>query len=127
MKAVNPYQNPMERQLNSLPVETNIYTFYSEGLIMATFVMTGKYTPQALADLSAKRTKDALSIIKKNKGEVQLMYATLGQNDLLFVLDFPGLKEALKTSVALAKLTGIGFTTSAAVPVNVFDKLMSDS
>jgi len=92
---------------------------------MASFVLLGKYTPQALADLSTKRTKDALAIIKKNKGEVQLMYATLGQNDLIFILDFPGVKEAMKASVALAKLTGIGFTTSAAVPVDVFDKLMT--
>jgi uncharacterized protein with GYD domain len=92
---------------------------------MATFVLLGKYTPQALTDLNAKRTKDALGIIKKNKGEVQLMYATLGQNDLLLVLDFPGVKEAMKTSVTLTKLTGIGFTTSAAVPVDVFDKLVA--
>ena len=92
---------------------------------MASFVLLGKYTPQALADLSAKRTKDALAIIKKNKGEVQLMYATLGQNDLIFILDFPGVKEAMKASVTLTKLTGIGFTTSAAVPVDVFDKLMT--
>jgi uncharacterized protein with GYD domain len=92
---------------------------------MASFVMLGKYTPQALADLSAKRTKDALAIIKKNKGEVQLMYATLGQNDLVFVLDFPGVKEAMKASAGLTKLTGIGFTTSPAVAVDVFDKLMS--
>jgi uncharacterized protein with GYD domain len=92
---------------------------------MATFVMIGKYTPQALADLSAKRTKEALTLVKQHKGEVQLMYATLGQNDLLLVLDFPGIKEAMKASVALTKLTGIGFTTSPAVPVDVFDKLMA--
>ena len=92
---------------------------------MATFVLMGKYTPQALTDLSAKRTKDALGIIKKNKGEVQLMYATLGQNDLIFILDFPGVKEAMKASVGLTKLTGIGFTTSSAVPVDVFDKLVA--
>jgi uncharacterized protein with GYD domain len=93
---------------------------------MATFVMLGKYTPQALADLSAKRTKAALTLIKKYKGEVQLMYATLGQNDLIFVLDFPGIKEAMKASVALTKTTGIAFTTSPAVPVDVFDKAMAD-
>ena len=92
---------------------------------MATFVMLGKYTPQALADLGAKRTKDALALIKKQKGEVQLMYAMLGSNDLLLVIDFPSVKEAMKVSVALAKLTGIGFTTSPAVPVDVFDKLMA--
>jgi uncharacterized protein with GYD domain len=90
---------------------------------MATFIMQGRYTPQALQELSADRTAEALKLIKKNKGEVQLMYATLGRNDLLFVLDFPGLKEALRTSVALAKLTGIGFTTEPAIPVDQFDKL----
>ncbi|HEY4760030.1 MAG TPA: GYD domain-containing protein [Thermoguttaceae bacterium] len=94
---------------------------------MATFVMFGKYTPQALADLSAKRTKDALALIKKNKGEVQCMYATLGSNDLVLILDFPGVKEAMKASVGLTKLTGIGFSTSPAVPVDVFDKIMAGS
>jgi uncharacterized protein with GYD domain len=93
---------------------------------MATFVLTGKYTPQALQDISPDRTKKALSIIKKNKGEVQVMYATLGQNDLILILDFPGLKEAMRTSVGLSKLTGIGFTTASAVTVDVFDKLTAD-
>jgi uncharacterized protein with GYD domain len=90
---------------------------------MATFIMQGRYTASALQEISAGRTDEALKLIKKNKGEVQLMYATLGSNDLLFVLDFPGLKEALKTSVALAKLTGIAFTTEPAIPVDQFDKL----
>jgi uncharacterized protein with GYD domain len=93
---------------------------------MATFILTGRYTPQALADISPDRTKKALNLIKKNKGAVQLMYATLGQNDLVFVLDFPGLKEAFRTSVGLSKLTGIGFTTAPAVAVDVFDKLTAD-
>jgi uncharacterized protein with GYD domain len=92
---------------------------------MATFIMQGRYTPSALQEISANRTAEALKVIKKNKGEVQLMYATLGKNDLLFVLDFPGLKEALKTSVALAKLTGIAFTTEPALPVDQFDKLLA--
>ncbi|MBN2579067.1 MAG: GYD domain-containing protein [Pirellulales bacterium] len=90
---------------------------------MATFILTGKYTPQALKDISPDRTKKALSVIKENQGAVQMMYATLGQNDLVFLLDFPGLEEAMKTSVALSKLTGIGFTTTPAVTVDVFDKM----
>jgi len=51
---------------------------------MATFIMQGRYTPSALQEISANRTEEALKLIKKNKGEVQLMYATLGRNDLLF-------------------------------------------
>jgi hypothetical protein len=32
----------------------------------------------------------------------------------------------MKASVAISKTTGISFTTSPAVPVEEFDKLMSD-
>ena len=32
----------------------------------------------------------------------------------------------MQASVALAKMTGIGFTTSEAVPVADFDKLMAE-
>jgi uncharacterized protein with GYD domain len=90
---------------------------------MATFVMLGKYTPQALADLSPKRTDKAVALIKKFKGEMISMYATLGENDLVLILDFPDVEQAMKASVALTKMTGIGFNTSPAVPVDVFDKL----
>ena len=90
---------------------------------MATFVMLGKYTPQALADLSPKRTDKAVALIKKHKGEVVSMYATLGENDLVLILEFPGVEEAMKASVALTKMTGIAFNTSPAVPVEMFDKL----
>jgi uncharacterized protein with GYD domain len=90
---------------------------------MVTFVMLGKYTPQALAELSPKRTDKALALIKKHKGEVVSMYASLGENDLVLILKFPGVEEAMKASVALTKMTGIGFTTSPAVAVETFDKL----
>ncbi len=54
------------------------------------------------------------------------MYATLGPNDLVMVVSFPGTHEAMQASIALMKLTGIGFTTSPAVTVDVFDKLLAD-
>jgi hypothetical protein len=38
------------------------------------------------------------------------------------MVDFPGINEAMKASVALAKLTGIGFSTCVAVSVEDFDK-----
>ena len=90
---------------------------------MATFVMLGKYTPQALADLSPNRTDKAVALIKKHKGELVSMYAALGQNDLVLILEFPGVKEAMQASIALTKMTGIGFNTSPAMPVDEFDKL----
>jgi uncharacterized protein with GYD domain len=104
----------------------DLYPFSTRSSVMATFILTGKYTPQALQEISSGRTKKALGLIKKYKGAVQVMYATLGQNDLVFIVDFPGLNDALKTSVALSKLTGIGFTSAPAVTVDVFDKLTGD-
>jgi len=91
---------------------------------MATFLMTGKYAPASMAGMSSQRTQQAIEVITKFGGEVKSMYATLGDNDLLFVLDLPGTDEAIKASVELSRLTGIGFSTSPAVSVEEFDKLM---
>ena len=93
---------------------------------MATFLMFGKYSPQALDQMSAARTASAVELIKKLGGEVQSMYATLGVNDLVFVVSFPGMEEAMKASVALSKMSGIAFSTAPAVTVADFDKLMGD-
>lgn len=52
------------------------------------------------------------------------MYALLGSYDLMFIVEFPSDKEAIKTSVEITKLTGISFTTSVAIEVDEFDKLV---
>jgi uncharacterized protein with GYD domain len=93
---------------------------------MATYVMFGKYSAGGLKDISADRTKKSLDLLKKLGGEVKSMYALLGEKDLLFVIDFPGMEAALKASVALSKLTGIAFVTSEAIPVEKFDKIMGE-
>jgi uncharacterized protein with GYD domain len=53
------------------------------------------------------------------------MYALLGEKDLVFIVTLPGTKEAMKASVSLSKLTGISFTTSPAVTVDEFDKILA--
>ncbi|OHB83490.1 MAG: hypothetical protein A2V98_05215 [Planctomycetes bacterium RBG_16_64_12] len=93
---------------------------------MATFLLFGKYSPQAIEKMSAQRTASAVKVIKKFGGEVQSMFATLGANDLLFVLSFPSTDDAIKASVALTRMTGIAFTTAPAVTVAEFDKLMGE-
>jgi uncharacterized protein with GYD domain len=93
---------------------------------MATYVIFGKYTAAAIKEISGDRTKKSLDTIKKLGGEVKSMYALLGEKDLLFVVDFPGMEAALKASVALSKLTGIAFVTSEAIPVEKFDKIMGE-
>lgn len=91
---------------------------------MAKFLMLGKYSAEAVKGITAERTNRVREAIEKAGGKVNSMYALLGVYDLAFVVDFPGVAEAMKASVGLAKLTGIGFTTSPAVSVEEFDKIV---
>ena len=93
-------------------------------VVMATYLLFGKYSPEALKGISAKRTEEPKALIKKNGGELKAAYAVLGGLDLVMVADLPDTARAMATSAALAKLTGIGFTTAPAVPVEEFDRLV---
>ena len=93
---------------------------------MATFFMFGKYSDKAVKEISSKRTKEAVSLIKKHGGEVKSMYALLGEKDLAFIVTFQGIEQAMKASVALSKSTGISFNTLPAVTVEDFDKMMNE-
>ena len=93
---------------------------------MGTFFMFGKYSSEAMKGMSAKRTEEANSLIKKLGGEVISIYALLGVHDLVFVVHLPGIEQAMKASVALSKSTGISFTTSPAVTVEEFDKIVTE-
>ncbi|MCX5892627.1 MAG: GYD domain-containing protein [Deltaproteobacteria bacterium] len=92
---------------------------------MATFFMFGKYSAQAMQEMSPARTQKAAALIKQLGGEVKGMYALLGKYDLVVILTLPGIEAAMKASLSLSKLTGIGFTTCPAVTVEEFDKIIS--
>lgn len=92
---------------------------------MATFIMCGKYSLDAVKKISADRTSKTMELIKKHKGSVKGMYAMLGEKDLLFILELPSVAAAMQVSVALSKMTGIAFSTAPAVTVEDFDKLMA--
>jgi len=89
---------------------------------MAKFLMLGKYSSEAIKGIAADRTKKVVDIIEKSGGRVNSMLALLGNYDLAFVVDFPGVSEAMKASVGITNLTGIGFVTSPAISVEDFDK-----
>ena len=91
---------------------------------MATFFMFGKYSPEAMKTMSSKRTTKAVEAIKKHGGKVISMYSLLGDKDLVFIVSLSNMEQAMKASVALHKLTGISFSTSPAVTVEEFDRLM---
>jgi uncharacterized protein with GYD domain len=86
--------------------------------------MFGKYSVGALKEISAERTKRSAAIVESNGGKVKAIYALLGKIDVVAIVDFPGLKEAIKASVELTKMSGVSFTTAPAVTVEEFDKLM---
>ncbi len=92
---------------------------------MATFLMLGKYSLEGIKGISTKRTEEGSKLIKKNGGEVRSIFALLGCYDLGILVDFPGTKEVMKASIELTKMTGIAFTTSEAICVKEFDKLMA--
>ncbi len=91
---------------------------------MATYLLFGKYSAEALKGISGKRTDQAKALLKKHGGQLKAAYATLGGVDLVIIADLPDTTRAMAASAALAKLTGIAFTTAPAVTVEEFDKLV---
>lgn len=93
---------------------------------MATYIMLGKYTIGAINDISIERSKKATAVIEGCGGQLKAVYALLGEIDIVVIVDFPGLKDAMKASVELTKLLGISFSTSPAMGIEEFDKLVQE-
>lgn len=91
---------------------------------MTTYFMFGKFSPGAMKEISAERTKKSIAIVEGCGGKVKALYALLGEIDAVAIVDFPGLSEAMKASIELTKLLGISFTTAPALTVEEFDKII---
>ncbi len=91
---------------------------------MGTYLMFGEYSMESVAKISAARTKSAAEVVAGVGGKYKGGYALLGEKDLVMIVEFPGTEQAMKASVALAKLLGIAFTTAPAVTIEEFDKLI---
>ncbi|MEJ2574145.1 MAG: GYD domain-containing protein [Gammaproteobacteria bacterium] len=92
---------------------------------MASYLMFGKYSPEALKAVSVKRSDDAVALIEEYGGEIKAGYALLGDVDLVVVVDLPDTEHAMQVSAALTKLLGISFRTAPAISIEQFDKLMT--
>lgn len=92
---------------------------------MGTYVMFGKYSIEGMKGISASRSEEAKSILRKHGGELRAAYALLGAVDLLLIADLPDTARAMSASAALSRFTGIAFTTSPALSVEDFDKVMT--
>ena len=93
---------------------------------MATYLLFGQYSQEALKDISAKRTVKARELIEKFGGSVKAGYALLGDTDLVIVLDAPDTASVMKISVGLSKMSGISFTSAPAVTFEEFDQYMEE-
>jgi uncharacterized protein with GYD domain len=79
-----------------------------------------------MKEMSAERTEKAAELVKTYGGEVKSGYILLGEQDVVLIVELPDVAQAIKTSVALTKLTGISFSTAPAVTVEAFDKMMEE-
>ena len=93
---------------------------------MTTYLMYGKYSAQALKEISVQRTDRAVRLVEQLGGKVKDVYATLGEHDLVFIVEMPDAETAIKASVALTKLIGVTLSSTPAVPVEEFDRIMSE-
>jgi len=84
----------------------------------------GKYSTDAIKEMSVDRTEKAISLIKSLDGKVHSIYALLGGYDLALIVDLKDTETAMKASLGLNLLTGISFSTFPAVPVDDFDRIM---
>lgn len=93
---------------------------------METFFLMGRYSPEAVKDISADRTSKTISLIKEIGGEVVSMHALLGGYDLVLILKLPSVLTAMKASLALTMLTGISFQTYPAFAVDDLDRVIGE-
>ena len=92
---------------------------------MFTFFMFGKYSSESVKHISAGRTKEAQRMIEQLGGKVKEIYALLGEYDLVMIVQFPNMTDAMKAAVAIGRATGISFATTAALPVEEFDAMIA--
>ncbi|HZD51414.1 MAG TPA: GYD domain-containing protein [Woeseiaceae bacterium] len=90
---------------------------------MGTYIMLGKYSREGMEDISADRTRRVREAVEKVGGNVEAIFAVLGEYDLILRVQLPGTAEAMKASLELGKLTGVSFATLPALSVEEFDRL----
>jgi uncharacterized protein with GYD domain len=85
--------------------------------------MIGKYTIQAMEEVSSERTKSVENYIQTLGGKLRDIYVLLGEYDLVLIVDLPSEEKAIQVSLGLSKITNIDFTTYPAISAENFDKM----
>lgn len=88
---------------------------------MATYLMFGKYSPEAAKAISRDGTGKATDFIKQNGSEIKSAYAVLGDTDLVLAVELPDNARAMKVGVGLSKMLGVSSSTAPAITIDEFD------
>lgn len=94
---------------------------------MNTFFMFGKFASGAVEKISRDRVRQIVDTVALLGGEVQMMYGLLGPYDLLLIVQFPGMEQALQSSVTISRELNISFSTMPAIAVEAFDRLVGNA
>ena len=94
---------------------------------MGTYVMFGTYSQDSVQKISAERTEKMKELIKSHNGNLLSAYVLLGEKDIILLVEFGDMTQAMKCSISLTKELDIRFSTSAAVTVEAFDRIMTEA
>lgn len=89
---------------------------------MPLFIRLTRLTPQALKNIRnlQKIRDEAKSIMERNGGKMQALYATLGFYDFIAIFEAPDATAAAKISALLAETGNFEAQTLPAIPIDEF-------
>lgn len=93
---------------------------------MPKFLMCGSCPTEALREVGVGYKEKTLKIAKMFNGEINAMYSTAGEYDLVLLIDLPDIESAMKASIELNKLTGVRFSTSPLIALEELFKSEED-
>lgn len=93
---------------------------------MPKFLLEGQYSSEGLsglaADGAAKRERDAKAAIKSLGGKVEAFYYSLGDNDVVLIVDLPDNASAAAASIATGSTGLVSLRSTALLSVKEADE-----
>ena len=95
---------------------------------MATYITLGSYTAQGIANIkeSPARLDAARDMLGQMGVTIKDFYLTMGEYDLVVVVEAPDTRTAAKALIALGAQGNVGTTTMAALTEEEFRAVLSE-
>jgi uncharacterized protein with GYD domain len=95
---------------------------------VATFITLANYTPQGIANIkeSPSRLDAAREQLAPLGVEIKEFYLTMGEYDIVTVVEAPDNEAAAKALIALGAQGNISTTSMAALPAHQFRNLIAE-